>query len=62
MKAGYGVRTRKRETAALKQKNASYACAKCGKKSVKRSSNGIWNCGSCKAVFAGGAYAPRTRK
>lgn len=62
MKVGYGVRTLKREGKALASKNADYECAKCGKKKVTRTSNGVWKCSSCRAVFAGGSYSPRTRK
>ncbi|MEK6924318.1 MAG: hypothetical protein AABW54_03715 [Candidatus Micrarchaeota archaeon] len=56
----YGVKLRKREEKALKQKNARHACPKCGKKSLTQGGTGIWNCNSCKAKIAGGAYAPKT--
>jgi len=44
-------------TASTKMK---HQCPRCGKKSVRRKSTGIWQCRSCGFTFAGGAYAPST--
>jgi large subunit ribosomal protein L37Ae len=52
----YGARLRKLVDAALTTKNASYECPKCAKKKVRRKGNSLWECRSCGAVFAGGAY------
>jgi len=35
-------------------------CPRCGRKSLKRTSYARWECTKCKAVIAGGAYAPQT--
>jgi len=35
-------------------------CPECGRKSLKRKSYSIWECGKCGARIAGGAYEPRT--
>ena len=53
----YGAEIRSREYKVRSQKNASYACPKCGKERVRRKSNSVWECKSCNAVFAGGAYS-----
>ena len=60
MVSRYGVTTRQKEAKVLKQKNAKYECPKCGKKAVKRKGTALWNCKSCSAVIAGGAYRPET--
>jgi large subunit ribosomal protein L37Ae len=36
--------------------HAKYNCVFCGKDAIKRSAVGIWKCGVCKKVIAGGAY------
>ncbi len=56
----YGVNIRKRENKILAGKNSSHECVKCGKKSVKRTHNAVWQCSSCGSKFAGGAYMPKT--
>ena len=38
----------------------SYACAFCGKNTVKRSCVGIWECKKCGKVVAGGAWTVAT--
>ncbi len=56
----YGFTLRKRYDAVLKQKRARYRCDVCGKLAVKRIGNGIWQCKSCGATYAGGAYTMKT--
>jgi len=56
----YGAEIRKRADKVYKQKTSRYDCPSCGKNSVKRKSFSIWECKSCSAVFAGGAYALTT--
>jgi len=46
--------------AVAKQLKAKYACPRCGKPKLKRTSTGIWMCKSCSSTFAGGAYSPTT--
>jgi len=60
MGSRYGVKIRKRRDEIIARKSSSYACLKCGKKGVKRVSFALWECGSCRAKFAGGAYSPET--
>ena len=36
--------------------HAKYHCVFCGKDNVKRVVTGIWSCGNCKKIVAGGAY------
>ncbi|VVC02955.1 50S ribosomal protein L37Ae [Candidatus Burarchaeum australiense] len=55
-----GAEMRKRAAAIDTQKRSRYACPSCGKVSLKRISNAVWKCKSCKAVFAGGANTPTT--
>jgi len=55
-----GAELRKRAADVDKQKRSRYACPKCGKMSVKRKSNAVWQCNSCSATFAGGAYSLNT--
>lgn len=56
----FGAKLRKLYDAADKTKRASYACPKCGKASVRRYSNALWECRSCGAKIAGGAYTLTT--
>ena len=56
----YGAEIRKQANKVLATKRASYACPKCGKLSVRRSSNSLWACRSCGTKFAGGAYSLST--
>lgn len=55
-----GAGMRKRTAAIGKQKSSKYACPRCGKKAVKRAGNSLWQCRSCGAEFAGGAYSLST--
>ncbi|OWB51248.1 hypothetical protein B5S27_g2807 [[Candida] boidinii] len=60
----YGVRygsSLRRQCKKLEiQQHATYDCAFCGKKSIKRGAAGIWSCGACKKTVAGGAYTVST--
>ena len=56
----YGAELRKRAAAVNKSRTSRYACPRCGKKSVKRRGNSLWECRSCGAKFAGGAYSLST--
>ena len=53
----YGASNRKLVEKALKAKRTRYECPKCNKMKVVRKGNALWSCKSCKATFAGGAYA-----
>ena len=52
----YGSSLRKTVKKMEVSQHSKYTCVFCGKDSVKRTSVGIWNCGSCRKVVAGGAY------
>ena len=62
VKAGvrYGAELRKRAAAVNQQRTARYPCPTCGKKSVKRKGNSLWECRSCGSEFAGGTYSLTT--
>jgi len=62
VKAGvrYGAELRKRAAAVDAQRSARYPCPTCGKKSVKRKGNSLWECRSCGSRYAGGAYSLTT--
>ena len=59
-KVRYGATLRKRADAADKQRIAKYPCPACGKEAVKRRGYSKWECRSCGATFAGGAYSLTT--
>ena len=56
----YGASLRKIVKKMEVSQHAKYTCAFCGKDSVRRSCVGIWNCGSCRKIIAGGAYTLST--
>lgn len=56
----YGARIRKLYDAAIAAKNTRYECPKCHKKNLRRRGTAYWECNSCNAKFAGGAYSFRT--
>ena len=56
----YGMELRKRAAATAKTRSAKYACPRCSKTAVKRTSNAMWECASCGAKFAGATYALQT--
>ncbi|RLG76297.1 MAG: 50S ribosomal protein L37ae [Thermoprotei archaeon] len=59
--ARYGSTLRKRVKEILEKRYAPHTCPFCGVKGkIFRVSVGIWKCRKCGAVFAGGAYIPRT--
>ncbi len=58
----YGASLRKRYLAVVAQKKDVYVCSICGKRAVRRISTGIWQCKSCGATFAGGAFTPSTEE
>ncbi len=60
MGSHYGVKTRKRETEVLRQQKTLYSCPQCGKKKVRRRGFALWECRSCGAQIAGGAYSLET--
>ena len=58
--ARYGTKTRMKVAAVESASRAKHQCPSCMKKSLKRSSKGIWVCRSCKTKIAGGAYSPES--
>ncbi len=56
----YGVKIRHKVIKVEEREKQWHVCPRCGKKKVKRVSTGIWECKSCGAKFAGGAYLPVT--
>ena len=55
--ARYGASNRKLVEKAINSKKAKYECPKCNKIKLTRKSYSLWNCKSCDATFAGGAYS-----
>ena len=60
MGSRYGAKIRKREAEVLSRQRAAYECPRCGKRKVRRRGYARWECRSCGAEFAGGAYSPET--
>jgi large subunit ribosomal protein L37Ae len=59
--ARYGSTLRKKTRDILEKRYSPHICPFCGHKgTVYRVSTGIWACRKCGAVWAGGAYVPRT--
>merc|ERR1711935_912446 len=52
----YGASLRKQVKKMEVSQHSKYTCVFCGKDTVKRASVGIWSCGSCHKIMAGGAY------
>ena len=55
-----GPRLRKKVYKVNALKTKRHVCPRCGKEQVKRKSVARWECRTCGAVFAGGAYSPTT--
>lgn len=57
----YGVSVRKRVKEVLERRYAAHTCPFCGSTgTVYRKTVGVWACRKCGAVWAGGAYTPRS--
>ena len=56
----YGASIRKNIKKMEVSQHSKYNCVFCGKDNVKRQATGIWKCGSCRKVIAGGAYMLNT--
>mmetsp|Transcript_8302 Transcript_8302/g.21284 ORF Transcript_8302/g.21284 Transcript_8302/m.21284 type:complete len:93 (+) Transcript_8302:78-356(+) len=56
----YGSSLRKQVKKMEISQHSKYTCIFCGKKSMKRTAVGIWQCKSCKRSYAGGAYSLHT--
>jgi len=56
----YGAELRKRAGKVDELRQSLFHCPRCRKRKVKRRGNALWECKSCGAVFAGGAYALST--
>ena len=61
LEARYGSTVRKRYIEAISGLKTAHKCPKCGTKSVRRQSVGVWKCRKCGVVFTGGAYMPTTK-
>jgi len=59
--ARYGVTVRKRAAGIEAGLRDHHVCEKCGSRTVKRVSAGVWRCKKCGFTFAGGAYSPSTK-
>jgi len=59
--ARYGATLRKKVRDILVRRYSPHTCPFCGYTGhVVRASVGLWTCKKCGAVWAGGAYVPRT--
>ena len=56
----YGASIRKNIKKMEVSQHSKYNCVFCGKDNGKRQATGIWKCGSCRKVIAGGAYMLNT--
>ena len=54
--AKYGGTLRKRYARIHRTLKATRHCPSCASKKLKRTSSGVWTCGSCGYTVAGGAY------
>ena len=58
----YGVVVRNRVRNIDKMRTADHECPRCHRNGVNRVSSGIWQCRTCDAKFAAGAYSPVSKK
>lgn len=58
----YGSTLRKKWAEVVSAARASHVCDRCGAKSVRRVSVGVWQCRRCGYKFAGQAYAPKAER
>jgi large subunit ribosomal protein L37Ae len=58
----YGVVVRNRVRHIDSMRTANHECPRCHREGVKRVSSGIWQCRTCDAKFAAGAYSPVSKK
>ncbi|XP_003387949.1 PREDICTED: 60S ribosomal protein L37a-like [Amphimedon queenslandica] len=56
----YGASLRKMVKKIEITQHSKYNCYFCGKRSMKRTCVGIWQCKKCRKVIAGGAWVPST--
>lgn len=56
----YGIRVRKQILLLEDKLRQKHKCPNCQHDRVKRISTGIWKCGKCELVFAGGAFVPKS--
>ncbi len=57
----YGAKLRRRVLDIDKRRSEPHRCPSCATKgSLKRTAAGLWRCGKCDILFAGGAYVPYT--
>ncbi|XP_029430031.1 60S ribosomal protein L37a-like [Rhinatrema bivittatum] len=52
----YGASLRKMVKKMEISRHAKYTCPVCGKAKMKRKTVGIWHCGSCVEIVAGGVW------
>ena len=57
----YGRSVRAKITRIQADAHQKYTCPLCAKRTVERSSVGLWKCNKCGNTFAGGAYTPTTK-
>ena len=55
-----GMKIRRLVADVNRAKKGKYVCPTCGKKKVRRKSFALYECASCKSVFAGAAYSLST--
>jgi large subunit ribosomal protein L37Ae len=54
----YGTKIRVKVKAVEQLQKAKHECPECGKKNLKRVSQGIYQCSKCKVKVTGRAYYP----